>query len=111
MQYVNKNVAFLKVNADPIILDDMRSFKLQSLVSQSQFQATVGDEQNVDDIIVLNTELMQMKRMCQTLQMGFEREDGASDKQIEISKQKLIDRDLEKALSCVYDSTEDFLAA
>ena len=58
VQYVNKNVAFLKANTDPVILDDMSTFKLQSLVSQQQFQATVGDEKNVDDIIVLNTELM-----------------------------------------------------
>lgn len=34
VQYVNKNVAFLKANADPIILDDMSSFKLQPFISQ-----------------------------------------------------------------------------
>lgn len=39
----------------------------------------------MDDIIVLNTELMQMKRMCQILQMGFEKDDGTGDRHIEIS--------------------------
>lgn len=89
----------------------MSSFKLQSFISQQQFQAAVGDEKNVDDIIVLNTELMQMKRMCQTLQMGFEKDDGTGDKQIEISKQKSMDRNIERILSCIYDTESDFLAS
>lgn len=63
----------------------------------------------MDDIIVLNTELMQMKRMCQILQMGFEKDDGTGDRHIEISKQKQIDRNIEKILSCVYDTEEEFL--
>lgn len=42
--------------------------------------------------------------------MGFEKDDGVKDKQIEISKQKLIDRNIEKLLSCIYDSIDDFLS-